>query len=249
MVWLEELHSKLWGREDLLNQVFRSVDLTKKDFVELQSNLHGLNPSRNCKSYKSNKKNILDVKIDFLRSRTARPVTTTTDSPVSKVVFRDSIPAGAMDVDLGHEGANNDVGDDEAKGDEEDENSEGNDDEESEGEDDEDGDDEDGDGEDDEYSEGDDDNKSYIDEDAAVLSHGSTPVLPCTIRYMDLTCLNLQHFRRVSQVLLIRDEWDAVIDIFNQGNGGDEGIEGSAVWTGQPGTGKRHYSSWICDCN
>ena len=80
---------------------------------------------------------------------------------------------------------------------------------------------------------------SYIDEDAAVLSHGSTSILPCIIRCMDLTCLNLQHFDRVPQVLLIRDEWDAVIDIFNER---PSGKRGSAVWTGQPGTGKRYYS-------
>jgi len=85
--------------------------------------------------------------------------------------------------------------------------------------------------------------KSYIDEDAAALSHGPTPVLPCTIRYMDLTCLKLQHFKRVPHVLLIRDEWDPVINIFNKRK---IGTHGGALWTGQPGTGKRHYSPCIC---
>ncbi|KIM35003.1 hypothetical protein M413DRAFT_449955 [Hebeloma cylindrosporum] len=84
--------------------------------------------------------------------------------------------------------------------------------------------------------------RSYIDEDAAVLSHGPTPVLPCTARYMDLTCLNLQYFGRVSKVLLIRDEWDAVIDIFNARK---KGIKGSAVWTGQPGIGKTSLLFYI----
>jgi hypothetical protein len=86
---------------------------------------------------------------------------------------------------------------------------------------------------DDEYSEGKDD--KYIDEDAELLSHKSSAVFPCTIRYMDLTCLELQYFNRVPQVLLIRDEWDKVVDIFN--NRGT-GIQGSAVLTGQSGIGK-----------
>ena len=71
----------------------------------------------------------------------------------------------------------------------------------------------------DEHSEDDNsdkDDKLYIDQDAAVLSHGPTPILPCTIRYMDLTCLNLQHIDRVPQVLLIQDERDAVVNIFNK---------------------------------
>jgi len=59
---------------------------------------------------------------------------------------------------------------------------------------------------------------------------------------MDLTCLNLRHFDRVPEVLLIRHEWDAVIDLFNKR---PSGKRGSAVWTGQPGIGKRHYGPSI----
>ena len=55
----------------------------------------------------------------------------------------------------------------------------------------------------------------YIVEDADVLSHEPT-VFPSTIRYMDLTSLELQHFKRVPRVLLIRNEWDAVVDILNK---------------------------------
>jgi len=234
MDWLDELHDKLWGRADLFHQVFRAVDLTKDDFVELQSDLHHLNPSRNCKSYISKK--FLETKMNLLRSRTAtRPLTITTDTLVPKVVLQASegvIPANAMyvnddtnleriikrqedhkDKGIDDENAKGDVDDDDAKGDENDQHSE---------------------------SENvDEDDKLYIDEDAAMLSQGPTPVLPCTIRFMDLTCLNLQHFDRMPQVLLIRDEWDAVIDIFNQRR---TGKRGGAILTGQPGIGKRHYS-------
>jgi hypothetical protein len=198
--WLDELHSKLWGREDLFHEVFRAVDLTKEDFVKLQSSLHHLNPSRNCKSnILAAKKEILETKLKFLRSRTTtHPLTIDTDSLVPKIIFQHHIPARAIDSE-GQGGE--DSG---------------------------------------EYSEDDDDDDQfYILKDANVLAYGSTPVLPCTIRYMDLTCLSLQHLKRVPEVLLIRDEWDAVIDIFNER---ERGISGGAILTGQPGIGKRHYN-------
>ena len=216
-LWLVELHKKLWRREDLFPHIFRAVDLTKEDFIELQTILHHLNPSRNHKSYLV-AGDVLETKMNFLQSRTTtHTLRITTDSPVPKVVLCASegvTPLNPMDVDESFDsnydkGAGGDLGED-AKGDEDEELS---------------------DGEDDDGA-----NKSYIDEDAAVLSHGPTPVLPCTIRYMDLICLKLQHFKRVPDVLLIRDEWDAVIDIFNKRK---IGTQGSALWTGQSGIGKR----------
>jgi len=208
--WLGELYNKLWGREDLFHQVFRAVDLIKEDFVELQSELHHLNPSRNLKNYLAKK--VLKTKMDFLRSRTAtRSLGITTDSLVPKVVLIKK----QEDKDNNEEDAKFDVGDEDTQYD-------GN--------------------VEDESENVDEDDKSYIDEDAAFLSRGPAPVLPCTIRYMDLTCLNLKHFYRVSQVLLIRDKWDAVVDIFNKK---ERGKGGSAIWRGEPGTGKQHYSPWI----
>jgi hypothetical protein len=227
----------LWGRADLFHEVFRAVDLTKEDFIELQSNLHNLHPSRNHKNYVA--EDVLETKMTFLQSRTAtRPLTIATDSLVPKVVFY--TPEGPVtdpmdvDVDVNSEKIikqqedrennsidedENDVADEDVDGDEND------------------------DGEEDD--DGDENDKSYIDEDAAVLSHGPTAVFPYTIRYMDLTCLNLQHFERVSKVLLIRDEWNALVDIFNKRT---TGIRGGALWTGQPGIGK-HITAWIGDCN
>jgi len=78
---------------------------------------------------------------------------------------------------------------------------------------------------------------SYYDTNAAFLSDGSAAVLPCTIRYMDLTALELKH---VPHVMLIRDDWEAVVDIFNRRQ---KGILGSAVITGQPGIGEHCYCS------
>jgi hypothetical protein len=87
---------------------------------------------------------------------------------------------------------------------------------------------------------------SYYAPDAAFLSEGSAAVLPCTIRFMDLTVLKLEHLIRVPHVMLIRDDWRAVVDIFNERR---KGILGSAAITGQPGIGKTcllHYILILC---
>ena len=188
--------------------------MTKEDFIELQSHLHHLNPSRNHKSYLA--EDVLETKINFLRSRTAtHPLTVTTGSLVPTVVLQasgDLVSANTMDdnIDVNSKKVikrqddrkdkdidDENVDDEDSKGDETDEHSE------------------------DDNSDKDD--KLYIDQDAAVLSHGPTPILPCTIRYMDLTCLNLQHIDRVPQVLIIQDEWDAVVNIFNKRPSGKRG--------------------------
>jgi hypothetical protein len=263
--WLEELHQKLWGkRTELFNQVFRSVDLTADDFVQLQSELHDLDSRRNQKCHKLGE--VLSTKIAFLRSRTATHRLTITSSPIPKVVLASEL-ADAMEVDVDiasnpNKEQDNDVKVD-AKGDQDDEEGEvdNGDDEGGENGDDgdregevDDGDDEGGENEDDEDREGkvddeddedgkrEDDNrtdKAYIDKDRDVLSSEPSAIFPCTIRFMDLAFLNLQHFDRVAQVLLIRDEWDAVVDIYNERQAG---LRGSAILTGQPGSGK-HYDS------
>jgi hypothetical protein len=210
----------------------------------------------------------LSAKINFLRSRTATHPLTITSSLIPKVVLasKDLILADAMDVDadiasnpnkeqqkdckkgnnIDDEGA--EVDEDKsgvyAKGDQDDDEGEDDEDEDSEREDRE--------GEveveDDEDSESEDDNgddETYIEKDCAALTSGPSTIFSCTIRYMDLTSLDLQHFHRVSQVLLIRDEWDAVVDICNKRK---MGLPGSAILTGQPGTGKHYYRSWISAC-
>ena len=150
------------------------------------------------------------------------------------------------DNNVDGEDAMGDMGDEGAIGDEDDEGVTGDEGDEDESDEDAKGDQDDDEGDEDSESEDDDgDDKSYIDKDKAVLSSGPSAIFDCTIRYMDLTCLNLRHFNRVSRVLLIRDEWDAVVDIFNQR---EIGIEGSAILTGQLGSGKHHYSSWISGC-
>ena len=63
------------------------------------------------------------------------------------------------------------------------------------------------------------------------LSNEATAIVPYTMRYLDLTVLNLKKNLRVPLLMLFRNEWGSMIDIFNNAGG-------SAVFTGQPGIGK-----------
>ena len=72
------------------------------------------------------------------------------------------------------------------------------------------------------------------------LSKEDKAIFPYTIRYVDLTALNLQDDFRAPLLMLFRNEWGTMIDIFNKRTH-RKGIRGSAVFTGQPGIGKRLY--------
>ena len=65
-------------------------------------------------------------------------------------------------------------------------------------------------------------------------------IFPYTVRYVDLTVLDLKTNLRVPLLMLFRNEWGSMIDIFNERKH-LKGIRGSAVFTGQPGIGKHHY--------
>ncbi|KAM6492684.1 hypothetical protein JOM56_012408 [Amanita muscaria] len=65
------------------------------------------------------------------------------------------------------------------------------------------------------------------------LLEDATAIFPSTIRYMDLTIL--KPTLRVPQLMLYREEWGSLIDIFNER---EKGMPGSAVFSGQPGIGK-----------
>ena len=79
---------------------------------------------------------------------------------------------------------------------------------------------------------------SYIEKDATYLCTGETAIFLCTIRYMDLKILDLTHFTRTPQLLmLLRNEWGNK-DIFNKRK---RGSGGGAVFTGEPGIGECYY--------
>ncbi|KAF8349128.1 hypothetical protein F5887DRAFT_1156874 [Amanita rubescens] len=75
----------------------------------------------------------------------------------------------------------------------------------------------------------------HVDPHIAHLSNEAKAIFPCIIRYVDLTVLKLKEDLRVPQLMLFRNEWGSMIDLFNKR---EKGIEGSAVFTGQQGIGK-----------
>jgi hypothetical protein len=66
-------------------------------------------------------------------------------------------------------------------------------------------------------------------------------ILPATIRYVDITPLDLTHPLRVEFPLLIRDEYDVISTMLNNRK---EGFEGSCLVTGPPGIGE--HSLIVC---
>jgi len=198
--WLVEIHSKLWGRHDLFGQIFRTANLTKADFTELQRQLQELNPKRNSESYVA--EDVLATKSAFLRSRSTalfgtnlgnglvpQLVFDASQSPSSDVVDDDddddAVADDAMDIDPDHGSS------------------------------------------------------GHINTHMAHLSNEATAIFPYTIRYVDLTFLKLKTTDlRVPQLMLFRNEWGSMIDIFNKRK---KGMRGSAVFTGQPGIGEHHY--------
>ena len=78
----------------------------------------------------------------------------------------------------------------------------------------------------------------HVDPHMAHLSNEAEAIFPYTIRYMDLTVLKLKVHLRVPQLMLFRNEWGNMIDLFNKG---PKGRRGSAVFIGQPGIGEHHY--------
>jgi hypothetical protein len=264
--WLVEIHNKLWGKRDLFGQIFRTANLTTTDFIELQLLLESNDPSRSSPSYAA--QNVSNIKSDFLRKKssiaidaTAIPESDTTPNRnlVPSVYVSSLVPPStlstlphAMDIDAAanHEDCddsaepsvnrnmsvqlagltntsstskappcappilddamNTDAGADSSEPDSADSNPTP------------------------QFV----NCPDYILADAAALSMGSAAVLPCIIQYMDLTALKLKHLSRVPHLMLIRDEWKTMIDVFN---GREGGVYGSAVFTGSPGIGVHYF--------
>src|SRR5262249_408676 len=63
-------------------------------------------------------------------------------------------------------------------------------------------------------------------------------IFPCELRFMDLTQLDLRYKPRVPTLMLIRSEWNSMMEIVEESY---KGVSGSAVVTGQPGIGRGHF--------
>ena len=68
--WLEEVHKKIWKQEGLESELFREVEVTQEDYVELQKRLQELRPDRDSPDYDGFDpgSDVLRVKLDFLLS-------------------------------------------------------------------------------------------------------------------------------------------------------------------------------------
>jgi hypothetical protein len=219
----------------MFDHLFRTVNLTKTDFIQLQTQLHDLYPSRSSKSYITQK--VFTTKSDFLRLISFTDAATTAQFMKGEVSSSGNlapqlvidtskdlsppIPIDVMDDDA--------LGDDDAVGADS------------------------VDAADNDTMDADAVNTSSMDldanpdscnplyvADATFLSEGPDAVFPCTIRYMDLTVLKLDKLTRVPHMMLIRDEWRTMVDIFNER---EKGTLGGAIFTGQSGIGKRRYRS------
>jgi hypothetical protein len=66
--WLEELHSKIWNREDLKPTLFRKVEVTRAHYDVLQDSLNRKYPDRTFAQYNGLSHNVLGDKLDILKS-------------------------------------------------------------------------------------------------------------------------------------------------------------------------------------
>jgi hypothetical protein len=223
--WLVDMHQKLWGRLDLVGEIFRVADLTTEDFIELQRQLHDKDPSRSSESYHA--KDVLAMKAKFLRSH-SRGLSLSDITTCAS-----SLPQLRVDTSKGHTNPDDpDASDEDEAPASMDDN-----------------DDADTDASDavalmDAMNINADANSDrscrYIEADAASPSKGSNAIFPCTIQYMDLSFLCLEDTGRYEALMLIRDEWRFMVDIFNKRR---SGMGGGAIFSGQPGIGEYRYYS------
>jgi hypothetical protein len=65
--WLKEVHSKIWDRNDLEPQLFRTVEVTQEHYDELQRRLTEKHPDRDSPTYDGRRHNVQSIKLDILR--------------------------------------------------------------------------------------------------------------------------------------------------------------------------------------
>ncbi|KIM44988.1 hypothetical protein M413DRAFT_25378 [Hebeloma cylindrosporum] len=64
--WLPELHSKLWKQEQLRPILFRTVDITRAHYAELEKRLNEAHKTRNLETYMAT--NVISIKLDVLQN-------------------------------------------------------------------------------------------------------------------------------------------------------------------------------------
>jgi len=66
-LWLEELRSKTWNREDLRQQLFREREVTREHYYALQDRLRQKFPDRDSEQYNGYLNKVLSEKLDILQ--------------------------------------------------------------------------------------------------------------------------------------------------------------------------------------
>ena len=64
--WLHELHSKIWGRQDLQSEIFRKVKVTAAHYDALQKRLNEQHPDRDLSDYDASMNDVLSSKLEIL---------------------------------------------------------------------------------------------------------------------------------------------------------------------------------------
>jgi len=64
--WLHEVHSKIWGRQDLRSEIFRKVKVTAAHYDALQKRLKEQHPDRDSANYDAGRNNVLSIKLEIL---------------------------------------------------------------------------------------------------------------------------------------------------------------------------------------
>jgi len=70
LLWLTEVHSKIWNQKGLRPRLFRDVVVTEAHYSALQKRLNDLHPDRGSPAYDCSNPDILRAKLDILRSPT-----------------------------------------------------------------------------------------------------------------------------------------------------------------------------------
>jgi hypothetical protein len=70
--WLKELHKNIWKIEERRPTLFQEVEVTYADYAALQKHLKDLHSDHDSPDYDGGKRDVLDVKLDFLRTLTPR---------------------------------------------------------------------------------------------------------------------------------------------------------------------------------
>jgi hypothetical protein len=71
LLWLKEVHSKIWNQKNLKPQLFREVELTYAHYVTLQHELKKEHSHRDLPNYNAREHNVRSAKLKFLRSITS----------------------------------------------------------------------------------------------------------------------------------------------------------------------------------